>query len=179
MAASSNLFRVAALLVALVLAACMTVLLADIRPAEATFPGENGRIAFTRILEPLDSEIFVMKADGSGRRNLTNNARDDGEPTWSVPLPGAPEGKIAFSSGGQESPAKIFVMNADGDEKKRLTRSRRDFDADPAFSPNGKKIVFSRLFGFEGGTLVMNVDGSGVRRISRNVGFALDWQPRP
>jgi len=77
---------------------------ADVRKVES--PAGEG-IAFSRGLGR-DSEIFVMHADGSEVRQLTDNDDLDSEPAWS------PDGtRIAFSSnryGGKE----IFVMNADG-----------------------------------------------------------------
>ena len=55
-----------------------------------------------------NSEIYVMNADGSDIRNLTNNPAYDGNPTWS------PDGsKIAFESD-RNGNLDIFVMNADG-----------------------------------------------------------------
>ncbi len=54
-----------------------------------------------------DSEIFVMNADGTEVRQLTNNDDRDVHPAWS------PDGKhIAFVSDRDDS--EIFVMNADG-----------------------------------------------------------------
>ena len=45
-------------------------------PAQAAFPGANGKIAFVRILTPapddFDYEIFTMSPDGTGITNLTN-----------------------------------------------------------------------------------------------------------
>src|SRR3712207_8382853 len=78
------------------IAAAMTVaallLLAGTeREAEATFPGENGKIAFAsnrttgegvNNLEG-DFEIFTMNRDGTGLQQLTENAASDFDPEWS------------------------------------------------------------------------------------------------
>ncbi len=48
--------------------------------AFATFPGENGKIAFVSARDRND-EIYVMNSDGSGRRNISNNV--DFDPDWS------------------------------------------------------------------------------------------------
>jgi Tol biopolymer transport system component len=60
-------------------------------------------------------ELFVVNADGSGLRRLTNNRVNDWGPSWS------PDGRhIAFSRGMNDQ-YEIFRMSADGAEVKRLT----------------------------------------------------------
>lgn len=95
-----------------------------------------------------DLEIYVMRADGSERRRLTNDQVLDAAPTWS------PDGKsIAFThtpgSGTEEADGVIVVMGADGRERAQLTRHPRDgpdivFDSQPAWSPDGSLIAFTR-----------------------------------
>lgn len=52
------------------------------RPStEATFPGDNGKIAWVR--EPGSvGEIYVMSPDGSGKVNLTQTATREYDPVW-------------------------------------------------------------------------------------------------
>jgi HYR domain/WD40-like Beta Propeller Repeat len=111
--------------------------LPDQHSAFATFPGENGKIAFSssNSSEPRNYEIYVMNADGSNPTRLTNNAAGavgDFSPTWS------PDGtKIAFSSDEGHANSEIYVMNAaDGNGVKRLTVSGSN-DIDPDWGPTG------------------------------------------
>jgi hypothetical protein len=50
-------------------------------PAEATFPGKNGKIAFSGS-SGTNIEIYTIKAGGGGKVQLTDNATDDREPSW-------------------------------------------------------------------------------------------------
>ena len=72
-------------------------------------------------------DIYVMDADGSNQRNLTNNDRRDEEPSWS------PDGKrIVFTSvlNGVRRNWDIYVMDADGSNQQNLT-NHRDRDWHP------------------------------------------------
>jgi Tol biopolymer transport system component len=74
-------------------------------------------------------EIYVVRADGTGKQRLTNTAQNDENPEWS------PDGaQIAFDSERDttddssslriaefETPSQIYVMNADGSRPTRTT----------------------------------------------------------
>ena len=87
-------------------------------PAQATFPGRNGRIAYSvgalvpQEQPPPPSQVFTINPDGSGRRQLTHVAADQaaGAPAWS------PDGsKIAFVSN-----VAWWRAGAVGDGRRRL-----------------------------------------------------------
>jgi hypothetical protein len=54
--------------------------------AFATFPGENGKIAFHR-----NGEVYVMNADGSGQTNISNNPATHDNPDWGHATATGPE----------------------------------------------------------------------------------------
>jgi Tol biopolymer transport system component len=134
--------------------------------AFATFPGENGKIAFAsqRDAPPgTTSEIYVMNADGSGQTNISNNPATDSHPDWS------PDGtKIAFGTN-RDGNEEIYVMNADGSGQTRLTNTEPGVgDYYPDWSPDGTKITFMSTRDGNGEIYVMNADGSNPTRLTNN-----------
>jgi len=79
-----------------------------------------------------NTQIFVMSADGSDQKQITNGPASSSGPVWS------PNGKrIAFVTGGQ-----IWTMKANGDDKDQVTKISTGASS-PVWSPNGKWIAFS------------------------------------
>ena len=103
-----------------------------------------------------DFEICVANADGSDLVQLTNTEGDNKYPSWS------PDGaQILFVSNrngwptlpdyeplGYDSEAfgdeEIFVMNVDGSDQRNLTNNPREDDSFPAWSRDGRHIIYSR-----------------------------------
>jgi TolB protein len=94
-------------------------LAAGVPDAPAWSP-DGTRIAFVGVPSGRRPDIYVMNADGSGLRNLTNTAAQDYSPAWS------PDGtRIAYEYGGStdrglQTLGDIYVMNADGSGVVRL-----------------------------------------------------------
>jgi Tol biopolymer transport system component len=112
-----------------------------------------------------DSDIVIMKADGSG--GSTNLTPDDHHrnrsPDWSR------DDVIAFSSNRKGS-FDIFTMPADGTEPpKRLTKGSAS-DGAPAWSFDGQQIVFPRTQRGASRLFVMNADGSDLKPLAMDTG---------
>jgi Tol biopolymer transport system component len=109
-----------------------------------------------RLVIAKNFDIYTVRADGTGLRNLTGRGLigyDDWDPSWS-PAGGA----IAFTRD-----ARIYRMRPDGSRKQRLGRGD---EAD--WSPTGRRIVFSvEQANGRGDLYVMNADGSNPRRLTR------------
>jgi Tol biopolymer transport system component len=82
---------------------------------------------------------------------------------------GGGSGRLAYSSGTFNDNIGIYAANADGTDQMRLSGAFFAFDAQPAWSPNGKRIAFHSLRNFNHPQIyVMNADGSGVERLTNN-----------
>jgi hypothetical protein len=82
--------------------------------AEATFPGENGRIAYAS-WDGRDSEIYTIKVGGGGKTNVTNNNTNDAYPDYS------PDGKRIAYTVYNDSQGDIYTINAFGGGKTQVT----------------------------------------------------------
>jgi Tol biopolymer transport system component len=147
---------------------------------------DGRRLAFTSERDG-DAEIYTMRPNGTGVRQLTFNdgpTQFDGDPNWS------PDGrKIAFTSERDAVPetpfqVEIYTMRADGGNQTRLTFDDLS-DFLPAWSPDGRKIAFTSFRDAteeaEGNAEIytMRADGSDQVRRTNNTVFdgAPDWQP--
>jgi Tol biopolymer transport system component len=126
--------------------------------AEATFPGGNGRIAFTseRAGNP---EIYSMDPNGFSATRLTFLASDDRSPAWNQAGT-----DIAFASNrGADSLGdfEIFRMLASGASPSPLTSNLVE-DGSPAWAPSGTQLVVEREELGDTELVTLAADGSGA-----------------
>jgi dipeptidyl aminopeptidase/acylaminoacyl peptidase len=80
------------------------------------------------------SQIWMMRPDGSGLRQMTSGKNNDTGPLFS------PDGKYLLFSSSRSESSQLWKMPVDGGEPQQLT----DFSpgvSDPVFSPDGKYIA--------------------------------------
>lgn len=186
---ATRAYTTTAVAAAMLSAGLLVALAGTVREAEATFPGNNGEIAFASnrttgegVNNPEgDFEIFTMGPDGTGLTQLTQNAAFDFDPEWS------PDGeKIAFESD-RGLFSEIFVMNADGTGATQITTNPDfSFDRAPAFSPDGEKIAFESNRATGEGVdnpeadkeiFAVDLDGTDVTQLTHNETREFDFQP--
>lgn len=87
-------------------------------------------------------------------------------------------GKIVFETS-RDGFSEIYSMNADGSGPMKLTDNGATLDIDPACSPDGTKIAWSRDAGINAEIWVMNADGSGQTRLTTDTAWDVTptWSP--
>jgi len=106
------------------------------------------RLLAQGLIRPSQLDIFVMDADGSNKRQLTDNGRANFGPYF------FPDGeRIIFSSNmDAESPRvpdfDLYAINVDGTGLERITYAG-DFDGFPMFNSDGTKLIFASNRGNE------------------------------
>ncbi len=111
-------------------------------PTESAEVAKYQELLSQRLVEPGQLEIFVMNADGSGKRQVTSNGASNFSPFFH------PDGaRIIFSSnvetrgeGGRPS-FHLYLVGDDGKGLERLTFEGH-FNSFPMFSPDGKRLVW-------------------------------------
>jgi dipeptidyl aminopeptidase/acylaminoacyl peptidase len=126
-------------------------------------------------------EIWVMDADGSNARRVTQAApADRGEGNGATNPSLSPDGKrivYAMEEGPEgEHSREIYVVGLDGGEPELFTNNVVR-DDQPAWSPDGKRIVFMTGSDWPTPLLVIDVDkpGSAGTFIAHGIGPA--WSP--
>ena len=135
---------------------------------------DGQRIAFTHadvkggVCDRQTCEIYVMDADGSNQRRLTNSPEANEGPAWSPDSQ-----RIAFGSK-RNGDNEIYVMDADGKNQRRLTNNpANDHGAD--WSPDGQRILFWSNRDGNDEVYVMDADGNNPRNLTDSPASSDGW----
>jgi TolB protein len=136
-----------------------------------TWSPDGKRIAYARSDSMRDMQMWLVNADGTGRKQITRFSGADGHPQWPS---WSPDGKwIAVQSGvySQDratNTAHIWLINVETGEAKKLASHDRPYlDETPSFFPDGKRIAFQSDRTGRMEVWVMNVDGTEARQVTR------------
>lgn len=115
------------------------------RRSAAKTPAEVARykdLLAKHLIVPTVFEIWVMNADGTGKRQVTNLSGGSFAPFFT------PDGKKIifctnyFATDARKRNFDLALINVDGTGLERITFNET-FDGFPMFSPDGKKLVFA------------------------------------
>jgi Tol biopolymer transport system component len=143
-------------------------------PARATFPGQDGRIAFW---DYMTGQIYTVNPDGTALVQVTNvpEGHTAADPAWT------PNGtKIAFDIDTADG-TRLWVMDADGSHTHQLTGDLPGYnDFVPSYTPDGRRVVFARCRPDPpGGCAIYSVraDGTHRRAITSFQADVTDFRP--
>lgn len=128
----------------------------------------TARLGVTR-----QQEVFVSSADGTGRRNISNNDAEDYNPRW------APDGSSIAYVSDREGNAEIYAHSIFSGQTRRLSWSPAQ-DDNPVFSPDGVFVAFESTRDGEPAVYITRSFGtSPIRTTPPGRRFAVvRWGPR-
>lgn len=128
--------------------------------------------------EQKNKSIYLSDETGQSRIKIADVTNYDGYPSIS------PDGKqVAFyGKYDKRRTWSIHVGNIDGTNMQRLTNKKHVWDSAPAWSSDGKTIIFAREYKDSKGqwheeVWLMNADGSNQRQIKAIKGRAAQFMP--
>jgi Tol biopolymer transport system component len=127
--------------------------------------------------------IWIMRSDGTHARPLTNC--DGTKCLGSFGPEFSPDGRyVAFSQDLLDATGTnvngIFIMRSDGSGVRRITSRQGEEppDGDPKFSPDGKRLVFTRDIPGGNRLMIVNTDGSNLHELLPGTdAVAPSWSP--
>lgn len=147
------------------------------REDQPAWSPDGTRIAFRRwapggpagIFNP--AHIWLMNADGTGQVKLTAGSQPGvtfDSPTWSPRLPDGSY-RIAFSRQekvGEWLRGRIWSIRSNGSDLRPVTQGGEYLEDSPSWSPDGTRILFTRIGGTANGDLwLVNAGGGNERQL--------------
>jgi len=108
-------------------------------PKDSVALAEYEALLKQQLVKPTQMELFIINADGTGKRQITNNGAANFAPYFT------PDGKKIIFSSNLHDPRgfdfDLYLIDIDGKNLERVTFTP-GFDGFPMFSPDGKQLVF-------------------------------------
>ena len=127
---------------------------------------DGRRIVFQSDRNGVNTQLYIIDADGRNERRLSNHGASDTHAAWS------PDGKWILFDSDRGGAWNLYVIRPDGTGERKLTE-RGDskgeaFARHPNWCAGGRKIVFDSDRDGNEEIYVMDADGSSPRRLTNN-----------
>lgn len=151
-------------------------------PTQTSIPPLSGSgggvLAYTLGPAAGNMQIHEINLDGSDDRKLIDTTHGVNHADWS------PDGSRIVAVKYMDNNFttwSLFVFNADGSNPIRLTQQQGAADSEPAWSPDGTRVLFSRIqfitsTDYRSDLWMVNADGSDPHMVVSD-GFAGKWSP--
>jgi Tol biopolymer transport system component len=114
-------------------------------PADSAQLADHRRLLAQGLVRPSRVELFVMNADGSDQRQITQLGGANFGPSWT------PDGRRIIFSSNHRNPRSgnfdLFLVDASarmaGPEQVEQVTFSPEFDGFPMFSPDGRKLIWA------------------------------------
>lgn len=104
-------------------------------------------------------DLWIMDQDGGNQKQLTSDAGDNVHPVVS------PDGRyIVFVSDRKDVRHNLWRIDIDGGNVKQLTSG--SYDRNPAFSPDGKWIIYASMGGTQPNLWKVSIDGGEAVKLT-------------
>jgi TolB protein len=156
----------------IILTSCKKDAVVDMTPIDA-----KGEVLFIsrRISNSADWQMFLMNADGTNQRAVSNSLV-----RCSPPVLSNSKTKIAFTTFDDNFYYNLYIVDIDGQNQKLLSNAKQ-FCGNPAWSPDDSKIAFVKNGSDVGGTYdiyTVQADGSNETRLTNeNDNFLPSYLP--
>lgn len=149
-------------------------LLNAVKPAESTFPGLNGKIAFAS-----DGQIYTINPDGTDRFQVTQGDQYE-EATAEASNPSfSPNGnRIVYYGYTDSVGGTVYSVNSSVGPETTISgvgyEDNGPWSYSPSYAPSGTKIVFSAGFDYDfpdetqSDIYTVNTDGMGKTQLTNN-----------
>ncbi len=140
---------------------------------DPTWSPDGEQILFASDMNGLN-QLYVGHLDGTAVHKITNLPALRGRSDWS------PNSQDVVTYSGEAWHREVYLMGADGSKVRQLTPGGGNSQG-PAFSPDGRWVVFTTYFDHPGDIngceiYIIRTDGTDLRRLTDN--DYCDYQPR-
>jgi Tol biopolymer transport system component len=129
----------------------------------ATWSPDASQLAYLHAGNSGSNDLYVINADGTNQRRLTNTPEEEGIPAWS------PDGDTIAVAIPTDGDAEIYLLDAEtGEILSQLTDNEGIDDYMPAWSPDGRHISYVTKTEMEGSDEIhiMTADGATSTQVT-------------